>query len=99
MIEIFIILIILIIVFLVIKNNNLNNNSKNKVIVIGSGLAGLAATCTLLDKGIQVILIEKQKTLGGNSSKASSGINASNSNIQKINTKMKVRKLKTKIKI
>lgn len=85
MIEICIILIILIIVFLVIKNNNLNNNSKNKVIVIGSGLAGLAATCTLLDKGIHVILIEKQKTLGGNSSKASSGINASNSNIQKIN--------------
>jgi len=81
MIKIFIILIILIILFIVIKNNN----SNNKVIVIGSGLAGLAATCTLLDKGIHVILIEKQQTLGGNSSKASSGINASNSNIQKIN--------------
>lgn len=81
MIELFIFIFIIIIIIIILKNNN----SNNKVIVIGSGLAGLSATCTLLDKGINVILIEKQKTIGGNSSKASSGINASNSKIQ--NTK------------
>jgi len=45
-------------------------------IVVGSGLAGLAVTLNILDRGGSVILIEKEHTLGGNSAKASSGINA-----------------------
>ena len=45
-------------------------------IVIGSGLAGLSATLNLLDRGGKVIVVEKEHRLGGNSNKASSGINA-----------------------
>ena len=45
-------------------------------IVIGSGLAGLSATLHLLDRGGKVLVIEKEHLLGGNSNKASSGINA-----------------------
>lgn len=45
-------------------------------IVVGSGLAGMAATLNLLDRGGRVIMIEKEHLLGGNSNKASSGINA-----------------------
>jgi flavocytochrome c len=45
-------------------------------IVVGSGLAGLTATLTILDRGGTVVLLEKESILGGNSNKASSGINA-----------------------
>ena len=45
-------------------------------IVIGTGLAGLSATLNILDRGGRVTLIEKEHRLGGNSNKASSGINA-----------------------
>lgn len=44
-------------------------------IVVGSGLAGLAATLSILDRGGRVVLLEKEHLLGGNSNKASSGIN------------------------
>ena len=45
-------------------------------IVVGTGLAGLAATLNILDRGGKVVMIEKEHLLGGNSNKASSGINA-----------------------
>lgn len=45
-------------------------------VVIGGGLAGMTATVSLLDRGAKVVMIEKQPYLGGNSGKASSGINA-----------------------
>ncbi|KAG7344180.1 flavocytochrome c [Nitzschia inconspicua] len=45
-------------------------------IVVGSGLAGLTAALTILDRGGTVIVFEKEPILGGNSNKASSGINA-----------------------
>jgi flavocytochrome c len=45
-------------------------------IVIGAGLAGMAATVSLLDRGATVVMVDKQPYLGGNSGKASSGINA-----------------------
>lgn len=44
-------------------------------VVVGSGLAGLTASLELLSKGFSVALIEKTERLGGNSAKASSGIN------------------------
>lgn len=44
-------------------------------IVIGSGLAGLAATLNILDRGGTVMVLEKEHLVGGNSNKASSGIN------------------------
>ena len=45
-------------------------------IIVGSGLAGLAAALNLLDRGGTVTIVEKEHLLGGNSNKASSGINA-----------------------
>jgi len=45
-------------------------------IVVGTGLAGLAATLNILDRGGRVLLIDKEHRLGGNSNKASSGMNA-----------------------
>ncbi|RKO97065.1 hypothetical protein CXG81DRAFT_15314 [Caulochytrium protostelioides] len=47
-----------------------------KVIVVGGGLTGLAAAHTLLERGVRVILLEKSPFLGGNSVKATSGMNA-----------------------
>lgn len=44
-------------------------------IVVGSGLAGLTASLELLARGLSVALVEKTDKLGGNSAKASSGIN------------------------
>ena len=47
-----------------------------KVVIIGSGLSGLvAAYTTMLSSSNQVIILEKNKKIGGNSTKASSGIN------------------------
>ncbi|CAK7890767.1 fumarate reductase 1 [[Candida] anglica] len=47
----------------------------SNAIVVGTGLAGLTTTLELLNKGISVTLIEKTGNFGGNSIKASSGIN------------------------
>jgi flavocytochrome c len=44
-------------------------------IIVGSGLAGLAAALNILDRGGTVVILEKEHSLGGNSNKASSGIN------------------------
>eukprot|EP00398_MALV-I-01_sp_L67-1_P000866 gene866-51_t len=45
-------------------------------IIIGTGLAGLVTALSMLDRGGNVILVEKETRIGGNSGKASSGINA-----------------------
>ena len=50
--------------------------SQPDAIVVGTGLAGLAATLNILDRGGKVVVVEKEHRLGGNSNKASSGINA-----------------------
>ena len=47
------------------------------VIVVGAGLSGGSAALTALESGRRVVVIEKEKRLGGNSVRASSGINAS----------------------
>lgn len=47
----------------------------DQVIVIGGGMSGLAAAHTVLENGGRVVLIEKMAFCGGNSSKATSGIN------------------------
>lgn len=49
---------------------------KSPVVIIGSGLAGLATGNQLVTKyKIPIILLEKSSSIGGNSIKASSGIN------------------------
>ena len=67
-------------------NNNRSTSTSNTgmqmpelepdAIIIGSGLAGMTVAIRVLDRGGTVVIIEKEHTLGGNSMKASSGINA-----------------------
>jgi len=45
------------------------------VTVVGGGLAGLSAAHTVLEAGGRVLLLDKMAFLGGNSTKATSGIN------------------------
>jgi len=46
-----------------------------QVIVIGGGLAGLSAAHTVIKSGGRVLLLDKMAFMGGNSTKATSGIN------------------------
>lgn len=45
------------------------------VVVVGSGLAGMSAAIEAADAGATVTLLEKESKTGGNSAKATSGIN------------------------
>ena len=47
-----------------------------KVVVIGGGLSGLSAAHTAIENGANVVLIDKNPFCGGNSTKATSGLNA-----------------------
>ncbi|KAJ3171577.1 hypothetical protein HDU88_007657 [Geranomyces variabilis] len=53
------------------------------VIVVGGGLAGLSAAHTILERGGNVILLDKNPFLGGNSTKATSGINGAGTATQR----------------
>lgn len=53
-----------------------------KVIVVGGGLAGLCASIEALRAGASVFLLDKSKSVGGNSAKATSGINGVLTNYQ-----------------
>lgn len=53
------------------------------VVVVGTGLAGLTSVYKLLERKIPVILVDKLDKMGGNSIKASSGINGILSSTQK----------------
>ncbi len=50
-------------------------NSKRQVIVIGAGLSGMSAAHTALEQGARVLVLERNAFGGGNSTKATSGIN------------------------
>ena len=51
-------------------------HDKAEVLVVGAGLAGLSAAVEAADAGAHVIVLEKEAKTGGNSAKATSGINA-----------------------
>ncbi|KAI0288111.1 Flavocytochrome c [Russula brevipes] len=53
-----------------------------QVIVVGGGLAGLSAAHTILERGGNVLLLDKQGFMGGNSTKATSGINGAGTQTQ-----------------
>jgi len=53
------------------------------VIVVGGGLAGLSATIEAARHGSYVTIIEKEKSVGGNSAKATSGMNGAGTAAQK----------------
>lgn len=52
------------------------------LIIIGSGGAGLTAALQACDLGLKPVIFEKMQRLGGNTSRASSGMNAAESNVQ-----------------
>lgn len=54
-----------------------------QVIVVGGGLSGLSAAHTILERGGRVLLLDKNSFLGGNSTKATSGINAALTSTQR----------------
>ena len=55
------------------------------VAVIGGGGAGMVAAITAADSGKKVILVEKQAMLGGNSVRATGGMNAGHTSLQDSN--------------
>jgi flavocytochrome c len=54
----------------------------SRVIIVGGGLAGLSAAHTIIERGGNVVLIDKNAFLGGNSTKATSGINGAGTSTQ-----------------
>eukprot|EP00421_Protoceratium_reticulatum_P018281 CAMPEP_0168389826 /NCGR_PEP_ID=MMETSP0228-20121227/17160_1 /TAXON_ID=133427 /ORGANISM="Protoceratium reticulatum, Strain CCCM 535 (=CCMP 1889)" /LENGTH=97 /DNA_ID=CAMNT_0008403103 /DNA_START=77 /DNA_END=367 /DNA_ORIENTATION=- len=56
-----------------------------QAIVVGGGLAGMSAANTVLENGGKVVLLDKSSFCGGNSTKATSGINGAATKTQKKN--------------
>merc|ERR1712139_343545 len=54
-----------------------------QAVVVGGGLAGVSACNTVLETGGRVVLIDKSSFCGGNSTKATSGINGAGTRGQK----------------
>eukprot|EP00445_Apocalathium_hangoei_P062920 CAMPEP_0204102350 /NCGR_PEP_ID=MMETSP0360-20130528/194935_1 /ASSEMBLY_ACC=CAM_ASM_000342 /TAXON_ID=268821 /ORGANISM="Scrippsiella Hangoei, Strain SHTV-5" /LENGTH=337 /DNA_ID=CAMNT_0051051765 /DNA_START=69 /DNA_END=1080 /DNA_ORIENTATION=- len=55
----------------------------NQAIVVGGGLGGMSAANQVLESGGRVVLIDKSAFCGGNSTKATSGINGAETKAQK----------------
>lgn len=51
-------------------------------VIIGSGGTGLAAAIQAHELGMKVAVLEKEEELGGNTNRASSGMNAAETNVQ-----------------
>ncbi|KAL2263814.1 hypothetical protein VTK26DRAFT_4981 [Humicola hyalothermophila] len=62
----------------------MSNQAKPPVIVVGAGLAGLSASYSALQAGASVRLLERAAKPGGNSIKASSGINGAPTKFQNV---------------
>jgi len=54
-----------------------------QVIIVGGGLGGMSAAHTVLEHGIKVCVIDKNAFFGGNSTKATSGINGAQTKTQR----------------
>merc|ERR1719414_312793 len=54
----------------------------DKAIVVGGGLGGMSAANTVLENGGRVVLLDKSSFCGGNSTKATSGINGAGTRTQ-----------------
>ena len=55
------------------------------VVVVGAGGAGLSAAIEAYDAGAKVIVLEKMEIAGGNTNRASGGMNASETSVEKEN--------------
>ena len=51
-------------------------------VIIGSGGAGLTAAIQAHELGLSAVVLEKEEGLGGNTNRASSGMNAAETNVQ-----------------
>ncbi|MDR1568224.1 MAG: flavocytochrome c [Streptococcaceae bacterium] len=56
--------------------------SSYDIIIIGAGGAGMTAAIEAKDAGLNPVIFEKMPVAGGNTSKSSSGMNASNTKVQ-----------------
>jgi succinate dehydrogenase/fumarate reductase flavoprotein subunit len=59
------------------------NFPTQQAIVVGGGLAGMSAANTVMENGGKVVLLDKSSFCGGNSTKATSGINGAETKTQK----------------
>merc|ERR1719229_1644726 len=59
------------------------NFPTDQVVVVGGGLAGVSACNTVVENGAKTVLIDKSSFCGGNSTKATSGINGAATKTQK----------------
>ncbi|CUG28369.1 NADH-dependent fumarate reductase, putative [Bodo saltans] len=64
------------------RQKRISDTLPARVVIVGGGLAGLCAAIEAASCGAQVILLEKSTRLGGNSAKATSGINGWGSRTQ-----------------
>ena len=62
--------------------NNKELKNKYDAVIIGSGGTGLTAALQARELGLNVVVLEKNDKTGGNTSRASSGMNASESLVQ-----------------
>lgn len=66
------------------EGGSLSEPQSYDVVVVGSGGAGLAAAIQACDEGAKVLIVEKMSTIGGNTIKASVGMNAAETRYQKL---------------
>lgn len=60
------------------------NDKSYDIVVVGSGGAGLASAIRAHDLGASVVVVEKMPVIGGNTNKASAGMNAAETKFQKL---------------
>lgn len=60
----------------------MNKEEHYDVLVIGAGGAGMTAALQASELGVSVMVIEKEAKVGGNTNRASSGMNAAESDVQ-----------------
>lgn len=65
------------------KVTNLDSNDSADIVVIGAGGAGLAAAVQATESGAKVIVLEKMPMVGGNTLRATGGLNACETEAQK----------------
>jgi flavocytochrome c len=66
------------------EGGDVNETKSYDVVVVGSGGAGLAAAIQAHDEGASVLIVEKMPTIGGNTIKASAGMNAAETRFQRV---------------
>ena len=66
------------------EGGNVEEAKSYDVVVVGSGGAGLAAAIQAHDEGASVLIVEKMPTIGGNTIKASAGMNAAETRFQRV---------------